>query len=372
MHVQHRLHATAALLLCIGLTMQTMAGESPYLELKEASGEVTMTLNGHDQPGQPGLKFSPPAGVRTGPTGSAVIVQGETIIRVTPGSVIAIPVSSTANAVMDRVEQQSGSALYNVKGRQGRRFSVQTPYLTSVVKGTLFSITVEHERSTVALLEGSLEVRGLEAGTPALLKSGDTARLARGETQIAVERAAPTSLTFTPFKEAERSRDSLGTDGVVSIAQDLSQITADFRPALVPAASTAGTPVSGSTAAPLAQPGASAPGTTSSAPSVATPGSGTTTAATTPITASPPPTGGSSATQSTATPAGNNTVSTSTASPSATPSVTTNTGDDKEAKDKKEKDEKDKADKEKADKEKADKEKKEKENDRSNRYRKGG
>jgi hypothetical protein len=209
--------------------------EDAVLILKEVSGNVNVTYAGHEQPGRIGLQFSPPAQIRTGADGSVLVAQADTTIRINPNSVIAIPASATPSTMVDQIVQQLGNAMYNVKSRKGRPFSVQTPYLTSVVKGTLFSVTVQEREATVALLEGSLQVSGMQTGDTVMLKGGDTASLKSGEHAISINRS--TNVPVSSLKSSNKNSARLEPDSgdtpsaVRSIGEDLAQITAGFAPA---------------------------------------------------------------------------------------------------------------------------------------------
>jgi hypothetical protein len=207
-----------------------MAVEAASLIVREAKGEVQVTAAGHEERAKVGDVFSPPVQFRTGADGAALIAQGDTTVRIAPSSVIAIPLGASPSTI-DKVIQQVGGALYNVKSRNGKPFSVETPYLTSVVKGTLFSITVQGDEATVALLEGSLEVGGRGADT-VMLGSGDTARLKSGGNRVSVERArdarvpAAGAATRSANAVVERAAPAAGANEVDS---DIARVSAAFQ-----------------------------------------------------------------------------------------------------------------------------------------------
>ena len=128
------------------------------LVVKEVTGEVTIKGAGGEQRATVGLVFSPPAEVRTNSNSTMLLADSETTLRISANSVVVIPASSQPSGMIDRILQRSGSVLYNVNSRKGRPFQVETALLTSVVKGTLFSVNVQGQSAVVALLEGSLEV----------------------------------------------------------------------------------------------------------------------------------------------------------------------------------------------------------------------
>jgi hypothetical protein len=199
------------------------------LTVKEVSGNVTIQTAGREQPATVGLVFAPPAEVRTGSNGTMLLADAETTLRISANSVVVIPSSAQPSGMVDRILQRSGSVLYNVNSRKGRPFAVETALLTSVVKGTLFSVNVQGQSAVVALLEGSLEVNGLGADRSVLLSPGDAAHRNSGERGIRVDRQSTASLRPSTPRAAQRSAvtqlsaDSRGTGWAT---QELAQVTA--------------------------------------------------------------------------------------------------------------------------------------------------
>src|SRR5262249_60063119 len=76
---------------------------------------------------------------------------------------------------VQRVLQQTGSSLFHVHRGTIDRFQVETPFLVSVVKGTVFNVLVRDDGATVALQEGHLEVNSLDATQTVELFPGDVA-----------------------------------------------------------------------------------------------------------------------------------------------------------------------------------------------------
>ncbi len=221
----------------------TAFADTVKLTVKEVSGQVTLDVGGHLQEASKGLTFAPPAEIRTGADGMLLLADAETTLRISANSIVAIPASAAPSGMVDRILQRAGSVLYNVNSRKGRPFAVETALLTSVVKGTLFSVNVQGQSATVALLEGSLEVTGRGVERPVMLAPGDAARRGSGESIIAVERHAAASSTPS-VPRAERKERVVGNfneeRGINTATRDLAQITAAIGlapPARVPAPS---------------------------------------------------------------------------------------------------------------------------------------
>jgi hypothetical protein len=256
--------------------------ETARLTVKEVAGEVTVTAGGLTKKAVAGFTFSAPAQVRTGRDGSVLLADSATTLKVSPSTIIDIPVSAQPSGMLDRILQRSGSVLYNVSSRNGRPFAVETTLLTSVVKGTLFSINVQEQSATVALLEGSLDVSAPGLNERVLLVPGDAARRAAGEPKISVERQASAAIQRAPARGVRNPSlpDGLVENGGIDRASDdLARVTAAIGLA-PPSAAAAVVPVpdvTPPTAGPPPSPpttdgGSSAPPASSgSAPDVTTP-----------------------------------------------------------------------------------------------------
>jgi hypothetical protein len=249
------------------------------LTVKEVAGLVAIQSAGVERRATVGMVFSPPAEVRVGTDGSMLLADAETTLRISANSVIAIPASAQPSGMIDRILQRSGSVLYNVNSRKGRPFAVETALLTSVVKGTLFSINVENQSTVVALLEGSLEVSGQGAEQPMLLAPGDAAHRKSGERNISVDRHNTASLGQPRAIRGDTvPGGSTDSRGLAWATEDLAQVTAAIG--LAP-------PAPSTPAAPQVPPPASgSPPPSTSAPPASTPDPAP---STTPPPVTPPP-----------------------------------------------------------------------------------
>jgi len=127
-----------------------------------------------------------PAGalLSTGADGRATLSDGRDVLNVLTNSRVRIPVSS--QGVETKFFQYFGRVRYKVGERNKGSFSVDSPLLAAVVKGTVFEVEVGQGRDRVLVSEGvvavaskidartallnrgqSISVSSVEAGTPA-------------------------------------------------------------------------------------------------------------------------------------------------------------------------------------------------------------
>ena len=154
------------------------------ITVRATTGFVTVVSDNASRTPSVGETLTTPATIETGPGSSLQIEQGTTILEIGPDTRLTIPAAS--RSWITRIIHSIGNVLYRIERREGREFSVETPYLVSVVKGTEFNVLVGDASATVSLFEGSLEVLGAQSSL--LLAPGDVAMFSRGDSELGVIR----------------------------------------------------------------------------------------------------------------------------------------------------------------------------------------
>jgi len=185
MNISLRLHIRGlaiALVLCAALLAPRFAAAqtADTWTVREASDAATR----HDAASQwvplkPGDTIAEGASVRTGANGRLVVARSthKDTITASPGSEFTLP-QLTNEATEPTVLETLGTLLFKVEHTPGRHFEVKSPYLTAVVKGTVFTITITAAENVVHLASGSVEVTDANTKEVALLSPGQTARVA--------------------------------------------------------------------------------------------------------------------------------------------------------------------------------------------------
>ena len=145
----------AALLL--GGTFGTAHAQTGLWTVSEVSGRVTLKSDKGTEPVSRGEAVHPGAVLETGPGARAVIVRGKNFVTVAPNSRVRVPAAQTREAGLFDVLHEWGNAIFQIEKRPDPHFSVGTPYLAAVVKGTTFSITVSPEGTSLQVTEGAVE-----------------------------------------------------------------------------------------------------------------------------------------------------------------------------------------------------------------------
>jgi hypothetical protein len=119
--------------------------------------------------------------VVTGVTGRATLTRGGDYIIVAPRSELRLPSMPESNG-FTRVIQSLGTMLFKVRHTGVPHFSVDTPMLAAVVKGTTFTVIVDQNRSAVQVIQGAVQVTATDGGMSRLVEGGKT---------VFIDRAAP-------------------------------------------------------------------------------------------------------------------------------------------------------------------------------------
>ena len=99
--------------------------------------------------------------ITTSRNGRALLVSGEKRMLVSPNSVVKLPRNRGDSST---VLQAMGNVLYEVNSRAAPHFSVETPWLAAVVKGTQFTVAVGSGGSQVKVSRGRVRVSDHRSG----------------------------------------------------------------------------------------------------------------------------------------------------------------------------------------------------------------
>lgn len=112
--------------------------------------------------------------IRTGADGRADLVRGGERISLSPNTEVAI--RDAGDEKMTSVLQNSGTVSIEAERRNVQHFSVQTPVLAAVVKGTLFTVTYGGGVASVSVDRGLVQVQDRVHGVAADVRPGQEAQ----------------------------------------------------------------------------------------------------------------------------------------------------------------------------------------------------
>jgi FecR-like protein len=188
-----------AMVLVLGAAAAANTEEARW-SVSKSSGEVWIATAGAQPVSlDPQGVLKPGDSIRTGRNGRVLLVRGEESILVAPNSVIGLPTESK-DGLSTTIMQQAGSILLEVEKRNVRHFSVETPYLAAVVKGTQFRVSVNAASTSVDVIRGQVEVADFRSGQVAQVMPGQVATAsARGTAGLSLTGSG----TFSPIERGQ-------------------------------------------------------------------------------------------------------------------------------------------------------------------------
>ena len=121
-----------------------------------------------------GMTVEAGSSVRTGAGSRAILVHGADTMLLSAGTAVTIPARAD-QGLSTTVYQQVGTIDLTVEKRSAPHFSVQTPYLAAIVKGTIFKVSVDERAAKVSVSRGVVGVADLKSGERADVRAGQIA-----------------------------------------------------------------------------------------------------------------------------------------------------------------------------------------------------
>ena len=128
----------------------------------------------------------------TGRNGRILLMNGQGSVLLAPKSLVKIP-AQTLPRNFSVLFQTHGTVSAEVDKRRTRHFSIQTPYLAAVVKGTEFEVEIKKKQTSVSVSEGLVGVVDIDTGDTVDVPAGfavSTAAQAGGQLGQVVATAA--------------------------------------------------------------------------------------------------------------------------------------------------------------------------------------
>ena len=153
------------------------ADAAPWI-VQRSNGLVSITGAGAQPISLGASEISNGATVTTGKTGRVLLSRGEELMAIGPNSVVRIPGDNIFG--FTKIMQTAGAVTFDVEKRKVRHFSVATPYMAAVVKGTRFTVTVTATGAKVSVNRGLVGVRNFSNGQSIDVAPGQTAGVVAG------------------------------------------------------------------------------------------------------------------------------------------------------------------------------------------------
>lgn len=148
----------------------------------EVAGEVRVEIAGAQAvPLTVQMAITAEASIETAASGSATLVRGEERIVVAPNSRLRLPAEAADG--FTRVIEEFGSLFFRVGKKTTPHFRVETPLLAATVKGTAFTVTVDHKGANVEVTDGLVLVQNNASADETLVPKGRSASVILNQPQ---------------------------------------------------------------------------------------------------------------------------------------------------------------------------------------------
>ena len=225
------------LLLMLYVTLYAPALRAAEWQVVRVTGLVWVVAVGME-PAQatPGMILPDNATVATTSRARAMLRHGEDILNLGPSTHIA-PQTRRVRG-LTTVLMRQGELEADIERRARPHFSVQTPFLAAVVKGTRFTVAVSERGAEVSVASGRVEVADLGAGQAVEITNGQRAVTATaGGLAVSGSGALPeiqsvsprSALVETPAGRSANSAEAQLSIGTAAAPSNAGGLGADAR-----------------------------------------------------------------------------------------------------------------------------------------------
>ncbi|WP_192847078.1 FecR domain-containing protein, partial [Aureimonas sp. AU4] len=130
-----------------------------------------------------GMEIEEGLTIATARNGRVRLSAENNVMTLGPGSVAAVKPKSFFSAKTE-VLQQVGSIEFDIEKRDRPHFTVQTPFMAAVVKGTAFTIAVSRTDARIGVDRGLVQVQDLRSGETAGVAAGQRASVSAKATGL--------------------------------------------------------------------------------------------------------------------------------------------------------------------------------------------
>ena len=176
----------------LALPLLSASAEAAEWWIERMSGNVQIHDGGSWVPLNQDRELNAGDSIWTGRNGRILLKNDQGSVLLAPKSLVKIPAQALPNN-FSVLFQTHGTVSAEVDKRRTRHFSIQTPYLAAVVKGTEFEVGIERKQTSVSVSEGLVGVVDINTGDTVDVPAGfavSTAAQAGGQLGQVVATAA--------------------------------------------------------------------------------------------------------------------------------------------------------------------------------------
>ena len=160
------------LLIPLAVIATTAVGWAADWTVAQFTGEVTIVAP-DGVAAEPVVGQPVPSGatISTGANARVLLISGDESMAVGPNTQMSLVTRGRSTTVFE----ERGEITFEINARNVRNFTVNSPVLAAVVKGTLFTVTTTLEGTRVGVAHGSVLVRAEAGFQRVLIEAGETA-----------------------------------------------------------------------------------------------------------------------------------------------------------------------------------------------------
>jgi hypothetical protein len=206
---------------CFSLPLSTLSAPWGWVVQKTSGNASYRSASISLSPVKKGLVFDRGTVVRTGNNGKVLLVRSTESVFIGPYTTAAIAPLPTPG-MQTTVLLERGQANLSVQKKSRAHFSVETPYLVAIVKGTKFNVAVTSTYAEVAVQEGRVQVRALKTGKHADIVAGQKAIVDKAGNLKLSGKGKLASITTGSPRRAAVSQTGLSVNGSASVGSGAS------------------------------------------------------------------------------------------------------------------------------------------------------
>lgn len=174
-------------------------------EVRRISGSAWLLQTGQDQVQlKKNSTLQPGNTLKTGDRSRVLLARGKERIQVGSNTILSIPTEAELKPGQTKIKLKSGQLDLIVKKMPHKHFSVETPFIAAVVKGTRFTVSTTSTRSLVRVFEGLVGVESNISDERADIRPGKSASLTfsnEAQTRLLLLDNPPKARLFEKFPE---------------------------------------------------------------------------------------------------------------------------------------------------------------------------
>ena len=173
--VRARILAVSGLFTVLSNLQATAAWAADW-QVSKVSGQAWIATEGQKTDIVGGMVIAPGVSVHTSDRARVMLLRGTKSMVIGPKSIVAIseqPSEGLSTTVLEKV----GTVSFDVEKQNVQHFSVETPMLAAVVKGTHFTVAVGRAAGQVKVARGTVQVTSLRTGQQTDVTAGQHASM---------------------------------------------------------------------------------------------------------------------------------------------------------------------------------------------------